>query len=61
MISLLTPPVGVVLYVLSSISNLSFERCVAATAPFLVPLIAVLLIVTFVPEVVMWLPNLIYP
>ncbi|MDD1783626.1 TRAP transporter large permease [Enterovibrio sp. ZSDZ35] len=61
MISLLTPPVGVVLYVLSSISNLSFERCVAATAPFLVPLVAVLLIVTFVPDLVMWLPNLIYP
>ncbi|MDP2572006.1 TRAP transporter large permease [Vibrio penaeicida] len=61
MISLLTPPVGVVLYVLSSISKLSFERCVVATMPFLVPLVFVLLIVTFVPGLVMWLPNLLYP
>lgn len=61
MISLLTPPVGVVLYVLSSISGLSFERCVAATAPFLVPLIAVLLLVAFIPEISLWLPNLVFP
>ncbi|CCN82481.1 putative TRAP-type C4-dicarboxylate transport system, large permease component [Vibrio nigripulchritudo SFn27] len=61
MISLLTPPVGVVLYVLSSISKLSFERCVVATMPFLVPLVIVLLIVTFMPGLVMWLPNLLYP
>jgi len=61
MISLLTPPVGVVLYVLSSISGLSFERCVVATAPFLVPLIVVLLLVAFVPELSLWLPGLIFP
>jgi tripartite ATP-independent transporter DctM subunit len=60
MISLLTPPVGVVLYVLSSISGLSFERCVAATAPFLVPLVVVLLLVAFIPELSLWLPNLIF-
>ncbi|MCP5367500.1 MAG: TRAP transporter large permease [Hyphomicrobiales bacterium] len=60
MIGLLTPPVGVVLYVLSSISGLSFERCVSATAPFLVPLVAVLLLVAYVPEISLWLPNLIF-
>ncbi len=60
MISLLTPPVGVVLYVLSSISGLSFERCVAATAPFLVPLLVVLLLVAFIPELSLWLPNLVF-
>ena len=60
MISLLTPPVGVVLYVLSSISGLTFERCVAATMPFLVPLIAVLLLVAFVPQISLWLPNLVF-
>lgn len=60
MIGLLTPPVGVVLYVLSRVSGVPFERCVAATAPFLVPLVVVLLLVTFVPAVSMWLPTLIY-
>jgi tripartite ATP-independent transporter DctM subunit len=60
MIGLLTPPVGMVLYVLSRVAKLSFERCVAATAPFLVPLVLVLLLITFVPTVTMWLPTLIY-
>jgi tripartite ATP-independent transporter DctM subunit len=60
MIGLLTPPVGVVLYVLSSISGLSFERCVTATAPFLVPLIVVLLLVAYIPELSLWLPNLVF-
>lgn len=60
MIGLLTPPVGMVLYVLSRVSKVPFERCVAATAPFLVPLVAVLVLVTFVPSLSMWLPTLIY-
>lgn len=60
MIGLLTPPVGMVLFVLSRVSGVSFERCSAATMPFLVPLVVVLMLVTFVPQVSMWLPTLIY-
>jgi TRAP-type C4-dicarboxylate transport system permease large subunit len=60
MIGLLTPPVGMVLYVLSRVSDVPFERCVTATAPFLIPLVAVLGLVTFVPWVSMYLPTLIY-
>lgn len=60
MIGLLTPPVGMVLYVLSKVSGVPFERCVAATAPFLVPLIGVLLLLTFVPALSMWLPTWAY-
>jgi len=60
MIGLLTPPVGMVLYVLSRVAKVPFERCVSATAPFLIPLFAVLLLVTFVPIFTMWLPTLIY-
>ncbi len=60
MIGLLTPPIGMVLYVLSRVSKVPFERCVAATAPFLIPLVLVLLVVTFVPSVTMWLPTLLY-
>lgn len=61
MAGLLTPPVGVVLYVLSSISGLSFERCVTATAPFLIPLVIVLLLVAYIPQISLWLPNLVCP
>lgn len=60
MIGLLTPPVGLVLYVLSQVSKVPFERCAAATLPFLLPLVLVLLLVTFVPNISMWLPTLIY-
>ncbi|AML50965.1 TRAP transporter large permease [Falsihalocynthiibacter arcticus] len=60
MIGLLTPPVGMVLYVLAKVSDVPFERCVVATAPFLVPLISVLLLLTFIPELSMWLPTKLY-
>ncbi len=60
MIGLLTPPVGMVLYVLSRVSGRSFEQCFSGTAPFLVPLVIVLVVITFMPEVSLWLPNLIY-
>ena len=60
MIGLLTPPVGLVLYVLSKVADVPFERCVVATAPFLIPLVVVLLLLTFVPQLSMWLPTLLY-
>ena len=60
MIGLLTPPVGMVLYVLSKVAAVPFERCVIATAPFLVPLICVLLLLSFVPSLSMWLPIHLY-
>lgn len=60
MIGLLTPPVGMVLYVLSRVSGVPFERCAVSTLPFMIPLVAVLLLVTFVPALSLWLPTLIY-
>ncbi len=60
MIGLLTPPVGMVLYVLSKVANVPFERCVTATAPFLIPLVFVLMLLTFIPELSLWLPTIFY-
>jgi tripartite ATP-independent transporter DctM subunit len=60
MIGLLTPPVGMVLFILSRISGLSFERTTAAVAPFLIPLLGSLVAVTYWPEMVLWLPTLAY-
>lgn len=60
MLGLLTPPIGMVLYVLSEVSGVSFEKCVKATMPFLVPLIIVLLLITFIPEIALWLPNTVF-
>jgi len=61
MIGLITPPVGMVLFVLAKISKLGFEDTVKAVMPWLIPLLATLLIITFFPALVMWLPGLLYP
>jgi TRAP-type C4-dicarboxylate transport system permease large subunit len=59
MIGLLTPPFGVILFVMVQVGGLSFEKVVRCTAPFLVPLLLVLGLITFFPPLVTWLPNLI--
>ncbi len=61
MIGLLTPPVGMVLFVLAKVAKISFDRTVRATLPWLVPLFATLALITYVPQIVLWLPNLIFP
>jgi tripartite ATP-independent transporter DctM subunit len=60
MLGLLTPPVGMVLYVLSRVSNVPFKQCVSATMPFMVPLVLVLLMLTFIPQITLFLPELLY-
>jgi tripartite ATP-independent transporter DctM subunit len=58
MIGLLTPPLGMVLYVLSSVSKVPFERIVKSSAPYVFVLGLTLLLFTFVPEIVLFLPRL---
>ena len=60
MIGVITPPIGVVLYVTSNVAKVSANRVIKATAPFLIPLFITLMIVTFVPAVTNFLPDLIY-
>jgi TRAP-type C4-dicarboxylate transport system permease large subunit len=57
MIGLLHPPLGMVLFVLSRVAKLSVERTTMAILPWLVPLLFALLIITFVPQVTLWLPT----
>lgn len=57
MIGLLTPPVGLILYIVSKIADISFAAMVRAVAPFLVPLLIALLLITLVPGFVLWLPR----
>ncbi|MCC6468642.1 MAG: TRAP transporter large permease [Alphaproteobacteria bacterium] len=60
MIGTLTPPVGIVLFVVAKVAELPFERVTRATAPFLVPLIAVLLAISLWPPLTTWLPGLVF-
>ncbi|MFI3251153.1 MAG: TRAP transporter large permease, partial [Eubacteriales bacterium] len=57
-IGLLTPPVGSVLFIGSAVGKTPMEKVVKATLPFYGCMILVLLLVTFVPQVSLFLPNL---
>ncbi len=59
MIGLLTPPVGMSLYMVSNIGRIPLERVMAGAIPFIFSLIAALAIVTFVPAFSTWLPSLV--
>lgn len=58
-IGLITPPVGAVLFVGSAIGKVSIESTVKALLPFYGMLFLVLLLVTYVPAISLWLPNLV--
>lgn len=57
-IGLLTPPVGAVLFIGSAVGKVKMEKVVKATLPFYLCMIFVLMLLTFIPEISMFLPNL---
>lgn len=57
-IGLLTPPVGLVLYVLSSVTGAPIVRVIRGTLPFLIWLLVVLALITYFPAISLWLPAL---
>ena len=58
MLGLLTPPVGMSLYAVSSISGVSIGALTREMWPYLLGIFLVLLIMTFFPDFSLWLPNL---
>jgi len=60
MIGLLTPPVGMVMYAVISIAKVNVVEFTRECFPFMVALFVVLLLVTYVPGLVLWIPNLIF-
>ena len=60
MIGLTTPPVGVCLFVCANIAKTPLSAVIRAIAPFLVGNIFVLLLVSFIPQLSLWLPNLLF-
>lgn len=56
-IGLLTPPVGVILYVLSSAAQMPLTTVMRGVAPFLIPLIAVLLLIAYIPALSTAIPR----
>jgi tripartite ATP-independent transporter DctM subunit len=59
-IGLLTPPVGAVLFVGAAVAKLKIEAVVKALYPFFGAMLLVLMLVTYVPAISLWLPNLMF-
>jgi len=58
MIGLVTPPYGLLLFVLASMTKQPLWALVREAVPFIVAAILVLALIAFVPEAVLWLPRL---
>ena len=54
------PPVGLNLYVASGITKMGISELTVAVMPWLLTMLGFLVVVTYVPEISVWLPNLIY-
>jgi TRAP-type C4-dicarboxylate transport system permease large subunit len=58
MLGLVTPPYGLLLFVMTSITGVPLRDIVRDVLPFLAAMIVALALITFVPETVLWLPRL---
>jgi tripartite ATP-independent transporter DctM subunit len=58
-LGMLHPPVGIGLYVMTDVAKVRYEDLVVACLPFFIPLLVCLLLFTYVPELSLWLPNLV--
>lgn len=58
MIGLLTPPIGMVLFATSRVAKVSIEKIIIELKPYYIVLLLALLMVTFIPAVSIWLPNI---
>ena len=59
-IGLFTPPVGVCLFITCGMAKISIADSIRAFIPFFLAMVAILMLITFVPSVAMFLPNLFY-
>jgi tripartite ATP-independent transporter DctM subunit len=57
MLGLITPPYGLLLFVMTRIAEVPIRDIVKETIPFLFAMVAALAVITFVPETVLWLPK----
>jgi len=58
MIGLLTPPFGLIMFVICDICKISVFQFTKATLPFIIILLVTLFLVTYIPEIVLFLPRL---
>jgi len=59
MLGLITPPYGLLLFIMTNIAQVPLRDIVRDVMPFLFAMVVALAIITFVPETVLWLPRLV--
>jgi len=57
-VGLCTPPVGSVLFIGCSVANIKIEKVVKPLLPLFIAMIITLLLVTYIPELSLWIPGL---
>lgn len=57
MLGLITPPYGLLLFIMTNIARVPLRHIVSDILPFLLAMIVVLMLITFVPDTVLWLPR----
>jgi tripartite ATP-independent transporter DctM subunit len=60
-IGMMTPPVGLGLYVMCSVGNVKFEPLLKASIPFIINMLLSLVIITYIPSLTTWFPNWVMP
>jgi C4-dicarboxylate transporter DctM subunit len=58
MIGLITPPLGMVMFVVVNIANVSIGELTRELLPLLAALLIVLMLITYIPSLVLWIPNM---
>lgn len=59
LLGIATPPMGIGLYIMTEISGEPYEKVSRAVLPLLVPMVITLILVTYVPGVTLWIPDLV--
>lgn len=59
-IALISPPIGLNLFVLSSVAKQPLGTAVRGVLPFLIMMLGLLVLITYVPQISLWLPDLVY-
>lgn len=60
MIGLLTPPMGIGLFIVAKVGEIPLQALIRAVLPFYVPLFAALALITIFPQITLFLPNLVF-
>jgi tripartite ATP-independent transporter DctM subunit len=60
LLAMITPPMGIGLYVAATVAGTTPERVLVAILPFFIPLLIGLALICMVPELTLWLPNLLF-